>query len=145
VPSVKIGILGGGLRAALACGFVATALLAAAAPGSALAAGLGGSNSLNELTGGAPETQTATTATTAKTSTESSSGSTSRTLILGALGVAVVLLSGIVFVIVRDVRRVAPAGDADLIEARASQDAAVRLRKRRAKAKAARRQRKRNR
>ena len=49
------------------------------------------------------------------------------------------------FVIVRDARRVAPANEADVIEARSAHDTAVRLRKRRAKAKAARQQRKRNR
>ena len=56
------------------------------------------------------------------------------------------LLSGIAFVIARDARRVAPATDADLAEARVRRrDPAVTLRKRRAKAKAARQQRKRNR
>jgi hypothetical protein len=52
------------------------------------------------------------------------------------------LLAGVAFFIVRDSRRVAPAGDG---LAGSSRDRAVRLRKRRAKAKAARRQRKRNR
>jgi hypothetical protein len=106
-----------------------------------------GSNSFNELTERATqsETQTATTSTTANGTSESSNNNTSRTLILVALGAAVLLLGGIAFVIVRDARRVAPAGDADLIEARSAHDTSVQMRKRRAKAKAARQQRKRNR
>ena len=68
-------------------------------------------------------------------------------MILLALVAAVVLLSGIAFVIVRDARRVAPATEADLLdaEARSNHNAGRALRKRRAKAKAARQQRKRNR
>ena len=101
---------------------------------------------LSELTKGTPETNTASTAKTATTAnTSESGGSTSRTLILAALGAAVVLLSAIGFVIVRDARRVAPAGDADLVDGRPARETAAQLRKRRAKAKAARRQRKRNR
>ena len=45
----------------------------------------------------------------------------------------------------RDARKVAPAGDGPLAEARAARDTAATLRRRRAKAKAARQQRKRNR
>jgi hypothetical protein len=102
-------------------------------------------NSFNELTSKPTEAQTAT-ATTATTSRSTeSNNSNSRTLVLGALGAAVLLLGIIGFVIVRDARKVAPAGDADLIEARSARDASVQLRKRRAKAKAARAQRKRNR
>ena len=57
------------------------------------------------------------------------------------------LLVGIAFVIVRDARRVAPAGRDSISdrEARAETRSGVRQRKRRAKAKAARQQRKRNR
>jgi hypothetical protein len=62
-----------------------------------------------------------------------------------AVAAAVALLVAIAFVIVRDARRVAPAGDGPLNEARAARDTAVALRKRREKAKAARRQRKRTR
>jgi len=54
-------------------------------------------------------------------------------------------LVGIALVIARDARRVAPAGDAQLSEARSARDTAARVRRRRAQAKAARRQRKRNR
>jgi hypothetical protein len=129
----------------LVCLLLAVAL-GAASPVPALSAGVTGGNSFSELTGGQPETQTTTTntSTAAKTTTETST-SNSRTLILGASGAAIVLLAAIAFVIVRDARRVAPASDPDLIEARSGHDAAVRLRKRRAKAKAARKQRKRTR
>ena len=122
------------------------ALLAAGAVGAppALSTGLSTGNSFSELSSGQPETPTATTPATAATSSASNTG-TSKTLILGAAGAAVVLLSGIAFVIVRDARRVAPASDLDLVEARSSHDTAVRLAKRRAKAKAARQQRKRTR
>jgi hypothetical protein len=60
-------------------------------------------------------------------------------------GVAVVLLLGIGFVVMRDARKVAPVGDGPVGESRPSRDPAARLRKRRAQAKAARAQRKRNR
>ena len=53
--------------------------------------------------------------------------------------------SEIAVVIVRDARRVAPAGDPESVERGLARDSAARLRKRRAKAKAARQQRKRNR
>jgi hypothetical protein len=127
------------------------ALFALAQPVTAAAAGgTGTSESLNnktlgELANSAPETQTSTTSTSTSTRNSESGSSTSRTLILVALGAAVVLLSGIGFVIVRDARRVAPAGDADLDGGRGGRDTAARMRKRRAKAKAARQQRKRNR
>ena len=58
---------------------------------------------------------------------------------------AVALLVAIAYVIVRDARRMAPAGDPQVAEARSAHDSAATLRKRRAKAKAARQQRKRNR
>lgn len=108
----------------------------------ALAAGFEGGGALSELTQGNSEsTQTQTTATTSSTTTEATN---SKSLILIALGAAVVVLSGIAYVIVRDARRVAPAGEEDL-DRRSGRDPAVALARRRAKAKAARRQRKRNR
>lgn len=108
----------------------------------ASSAELSGGNALSELTKSEPETTTtATTATTAKEESTSNSSS----VILLAIGGAVVLLVGIAFLIMRDVRRVAPAGDVELAEATVARDAAVRVRRRRAKAKAARQQRKRNR
>jgi hypothetical protein len=108
-----------------------------------LAAGFEGSGALSELTQGQGETTP--TPTTTSSNTGTSEPSNSKSLILVALGAAVVLLSGIAYVIVRDARRVAPAGDEDLLERRAGRDQAVTMAKRRAKAKAARRQRKRNR
>ena len=118
--------------------------LAACSAAPALAAGLGGGNSFNELTGAQPETTTTDTTSTAPGEAHtSSSNSTTLILIVGAA--AIVLLVGIALVIARDARRVAPAGDAQLSEARSARDTAARVRRRRAQAKAARRQRKRNR
>jgi hypothetical protein len=120
---------------------------AAASP--TLAAGVSSSKSFSELTSGAsgseeaPQTKTTTTATTARTGTETTT-TNSRTLILVAIGAAVLLLSAIAFVIVRDARRVAPTADVEILEARSGHNPAT-LARRRAKAKAARRQRKRNR
>jgi hypothetical protein len=108
----------------------------------AVAATPGGGNSFNELTEGQGETT--------KTATTSSRGSSepttnSQTVIILALVAAVLLLIGIAFVIVRDARKVAPAGDPQLSAGVASSKWAAKQRKRRAKAKAARQQRKRNR
>ena len=118
-------------------------LALACAPASALAAGSVG-NSFEELTKGGQET-TPTTTTPNKTTTTSGETTNSHTLILVAAGAAIVLLVGIGMVIVRDARRVAPAGEADVLERDSARDSASRLRNRRAKAKAARKQRKRNR
>jgi hypothetical protein len=98
----------------------------------------------SELTQGGQTTPTTTTAT---TSTEASTSTTSnsKSLILVALGAAIALLIGIAYFIVRDARRVAPAGDAVFNEGGpSSRDPAAQLRRRRARAKAARQQRKRN-
>ena len=123
----------------------ALALATAVAP-AAMAAGLG-EGAFNELAGKAqqttPTTPTQTTASTA--ATESTSSSNSGTLIVLASGVAIVLLVGIGYLIFRDARKVAPAGDAQLAEVTGTRRPATRLHKRRAQAKAARRQRKRNR
>jgi hypothetical protein len=117
--------------------------LALVAPASAPAA-LGGGNSFSELTEGKTETTptTETTATTATTSTASTSNSKGTILIAGAA--ALLLLCGIAFLIVRDARSVAPAGDGLLGKGGSGHDTAAMMRKRRAKAKAARRQRKQN-
>jgi beta-lactamase regulating signal transducer with metallopeptidase domain len=115
------------------------ALSAPAAP-----AATGGGNAFNELTESQSEAaKTATTATTSRVSTPESTNS--QTVIILALAAAVLLLVGIAFVIARDARKVAPAGDPELTAGIASRDWAARQRKRRAKAKAARHQRKRNR
>jgi hypothetical protein len=121
----------------LACG----ALLA---PAGALAAETLEPNSFNELSEKASQ-ETTPTETTSTTKTEESENHNSSKTILIAGGAAVVLIAVIGFVIVRDARRVAPAGGEDLGEGRRGDDPAVRHRKRRAKARAARQQRKKNR
>jgi hypothetical protein len=132
---------------AWACALSLSAVLALAGVGapSAMAGNLDSGGALSQLTeGGQEETKTNTTSTTSATGT-SSSNTNSKAVILLAMAAAALLLAGIAFVIVRDARRVAPANEADVIEARSAHDTAVRIRKRRAKAKAARQQRKRNR
>jgi hypothetical protein len=127
-------------RALASLSLCAILALAFAAPATTLGA-LGGSNAFSELTEGRPETtQTETTATTA--STEAASNSSS--VLVLVLGAAVLLLAGIAFLIVRDARSVAPAGDGLLGKGGTGRDTAAMMRKRRAKAKAARRQRKQN-
>ena len=123
---------------------LALALATAVAP-AAMAAGLG-EDAFSELAGKAQEpTPTTPTRTTASTAaTESTSSSNSGTLIVLASGVAILLLVGIGYLIFRDARKVAPAGDGQLAEVSGARPA-TRLHKRRAQAKAARRQRKRNR
>jgi hypothetical protein len=96
-------------------------------------------NSLGKLAEEGSATRT--TATTAPAETPTNS----KGVIILVLGVAIVLLVGIAYVIVRDARKVAPVSDGQLGEAGPARDSAARLRRRRAKAKAARRQRKRNR
>jgi hypothetical protein len=128
------------------CAFAILALaLAGAAPQVAMSASPTGANgnAFSELSEKAQQatTQTQTTATTA--STEQTSNS-KKTVVIAIVAAALLLLA-IAFVIVRDARRVAPAGDAQVAEATSEHDSAARLRKRRARAKAARAQRKRNR
>jgi hypothetical protein len=100
-------------------------------------------NAFSELSGGSQSEgqtqQTETTATTASTQTNS------KKTILIIIAAALVLLIAIAYVIVRDARGVAPAGDPQLAEARSARDSAAMMRKRRAKAKAARQARKHNR
>ena len=126
----------------------ALALLACAllAPGGAAAAGsVEGGNAFNELSQKAQEEEPASTATTSTTKTSEGETHNSSKTILLAFVAAGVLLAAIGFVIVRDARRVAPAGPDDVGEGRRGSDPAVRHRKRRAKARAARQQRKKNR
>jgi beta-lactamase regulating signal transducer with metallopeptidase domain len=121
---------------------VALAMGASTAPGALSAISNG--NAFNELT--ESQTESGKAASTATAPRSSSSETTnSQTVIVLALVAAVLLLVGIAFVIARDARKVAPAGDAELATGMGSRDWAARQRKRRAKAKAARRQRKRNR
>jgi hypothetical protein len=134
-----------GRTRAMACLLVLAALLTCAGltAGSAWAAAPEGS-SLQQLAEEESQTATSTTATTSTSSTSSETGNSHTTILLVAAA-AVLLLAGIAVVIVRDARRVAPATDPEIVEARAGRDTAVTLRKRRAKAKAARKQRKRSR
>jgi beta-lactamase regulating signal transducer with metallopeptidase domain len=123
---------------------VALALAALMAPGALSATGNG--NAFNELTESQTEARkTATSTTSSRGSSPEKETTNSRTVIVLALGAAVLLLVGIAFVIARDARKVAPAVEAELATGFGSRDWAARQRKRRAKAKAARRQRKRNR
>jgi len=122
---------------------VALALAFGATP-AAMSASLEG-GAFNELSNRANRETTPTQTTTTAASTESTSSYNSGTLIVLASVVAVVLLAGIAFAILRDAHKVAPAGDAQLAEATASRRPVTRFRKRRARAKAAKRQRKRNR
>jgi hypothetical protein len=116
-------------------------MLACTAPATTFAA-VGGSGAFSELTEGQTETTpTETTATTA-TTTETTSNTGSVLWIAG--GAALLLLGGIAFLIMRDARSVAPAGDGLLGKGGSGHDTAAMMRKRRAKAKAARRQRKQN-
>ena len=115
---------------------------ALAAPATTFAA-LGGSSAFSELTEGQTQTETTPTQTTATgTTTESASKSGGVLVIAGAA--ALLLLGGIAFLIMRDARSVAPAGDGLLGKGGSGHDTAAMMRKRRAKAKAARRQRKQN-
>jgi hypothetical protein len=127
----------------VACATLALAL-SWTLPGAAWPANLGSGNSFNELTkraeGEATTTQTAT-----APASNSSSTSNSSSLLLAGGGVAIVLLGGIAFVIVRDARRVAPAGEGKVADGASRGNSAARMRRRRARAKAARQQRKRNR
>jgi hypothetical protein len=111
----------------------------------ALAASVEGGNAFNELSSKAQEEEnTTSTATGATTGSESEARNSNKTVFIG-IGAAIVLLIAIAAVIVRDARRVAPAGAEELSEGRSAHDAAVRHRNRRAKAKAARGARKKNR
>jgi hypothetical protein len=128
-------------RLAPLCLITAILALALLLPATSLAA-VGGSGAFSELTEGQTETtptQTTTTATTTETSNSSSGG-----VLVIAGAAAVLLLGGIAFLIMRDARSVAPAGDGLLGKGGSGHDTAAMMRKRRAKAKAARRQRKQN-
>jgi hypothetical protein len=117
--------------------------LALAAPATTFAA-LGGSSAFSELTEGQTQTETTPTQTTATSATTETTNSNSSGVLVIAGGAALLLLGGIAFLIMRDARRVAPAGDGLLGKGGSGHDTAAMMRKRRAKAKAARRQRKQN-
>jgi beta-lactamase regulating signal transducer with metallopeptidase domain len=131
--------------ASLSLTLLVTLAVCALASPAALSATSTSGNAFSELTEGQSEaTKRATTSTAAHVSS-SEPATNSQTVIILALVAAVLLLVGIAFVIARDARKVAPAGDPELAAGMASRDWAARQRKRRAKAKAARQQRKRNR
>jgi hypothetical protein len=131
--------------ASLSLSCVLTLAVCALSSPAALAATSTSGNAFNELTEGHSEaTKPATTPTPSQVSS-SEPTTNSQTVIILALVAAVLLLVGIAFVIARDARKVAPAGDPELTAGIGSRDWAARQRKRRAKAKAARQQRKRNR
>ena len=133
---------------AVAVALLCSVAILAVVAGPGFAAGVNSSKSFSELaqggSGGEEVTQAKTTTTATTSATRSESTTNSQTLILVAIGAAVVLLAGIAFVIVRDARRVAPAVDGDVAEVQSGHNPAA-MARRRAKAKAARRQRKRNR
>jgi beta-lactamase regulating signal transducer with metallopeptidase domain len=129
--------------ASLLCTLLLTLAVCMLTAPAALAATSTNPNAFGELTEG--QSEAAKTATTATTATSTPEATNSQTVIILALVAAVLLLVGIAFVIARDARKVAPAGDPELTAGLASRDWAARQRKRRAKAKAARQQRKRNR
>jgi hypothetical protein len=106
--------------------------------------GLGGSSeAFSNLTQQAqPEEEESATKTTSNASSTSSSGISTGVLVPIFIA-GLLLLGGIAFLILRDARSVAPAGE--MLSGNSVQDRAARQRKRRAKAKAARQQRKRNR
>ncbi len=136
------------LRAFALILLLSLALAAMAAPALAASGSVEGGSSFNELSRKAQETeQTTSTATEKTTETAAKEVKNSDKTLLIGFGAAVVLILAIAFVIMRDARRHAPAGDADPadLEARTNHDILLRQRKRRAKAKAARQQRKRNR
>jgi uncharacterized protein HemX len=122
------------------------ALLALSPAPVALGASFEGNGALGKLQEGAAEEATTSTAT-STTSTGSTETTThnSGSIIAVLVAVVVVLLAGVAFVIFRDARKWAPAGDSDLLEATASRHSPAAMQKRRAKAKAARKQRKRTR
>ncbi len=129
--------------ACVLCLAAVLAFVGAGAP-AAVATSLGNGGALNRLTEEQPEeTETKTAAST--TAAASSETHNTSTLLLAGVGVAAVLLIGIVFLIMRDLRSVVPATDGELFEGSTPRHSEEALRRRRAKAKAARKQRKRNR
>jgi ABC-type Fe3+ transport system permease subunit len=125
------------------CALLTIVLSATGAPVALAVGGNGEGGAFSELSQSGQE-EAVKTQTTEKTSSNEPTSNSKKTVII-ALVAAVVLLVAIAFVIVRDARRVAPAGDPQLAEARSAHESAAALRRRHAKAKAARKQRKRSR
>ncbi len=128
---------------ALACLSVCAILAPALAAPATTFAALGGGSAFSELTEGQTQTETTPTQTTATGTTAESTSKSSGVLVIAGAA-ALLLLGGIAFLIMRDARSVAPAGDGLLGKGGSGHDTAAMMRKRRAKAKAARRQRKQN-
>jgi hypothetical protein len=136
---------GGGLRGRVALVLAVAMIGGGAATPAQAAESVEGGNSFNELSRKAQQetTPTETTATTT-TGAEAEVHNSNKTILI-AIGAAIVLLIGIAFVIVRDARRVAPAGAEEFGEGKTGRDVAVRRRNRRSKARAAKSARKKNR
>jgi len=136
------------LLALITSGAIAPAAQSVGAPAAAPTTGASGGasegNAFNELSSGAQQQETTSTGKTETTGTSGQTSNSKKTVVI-ALGAAIVLLIAIASVIVRDARKVAPAGDGPLGDGRPGRDTAATMRRRRAKAKAAKQQRKRNR
>ncbi len=134
-------------RRTLAALVATFALLCAAAPQAFAGVSLGSGNLAEQAESESSSSSPSSTSTTGtKESKEAETTNSNHTLFIG-IAVAVVLLGGIGFVIVRDARRRAPVSDAatDAAVERSHLDHQSQLRRKRARAKAARQQRKRNR
>jgi hypothetical protein len=103
-----------------------------------------GGNSFNELSQKAQQETTPTETTATTTGTEAEVHNSNKTILI-AIGAAIVLLVAIAFVIVRDARRVAPAGAEEFGEGKPGRNMAVQRRNRRKKARAAKAARKKHR
>ncbi len=106
--------------------------------------GLGGSSeAFSNLTQQSQPEEEELAAKTASSASSTSSSGISTSVLVPIFIAGLLLLGGIAFLILRDARSVAPAGE--MLSGNSAQERAARQRKRRAKAKAARQQRKRNR
>jgi hypothetical protein len=116
----------------------------ALAGGASAAESVEGGNSFNELSQKAQQETTPTETTATTTGTEAEVHNSNKTVFIG-IGAAIVLLIAIAFVIVRDARRVAPAGAEEFGEGKPGRNMAVQRRNRRNKARAAKAARKKHR
>jgi hypothetical protein len=135
-----------GLRGRAALVLAVATIGAGATTGSASAAeSVEGGNSFNELSQKAQQETTPTeTTATETTGTAAEVHNSNKTIFIG-IGAAIVLLIAIAFVIVRDARRVAPAGAEEFGEGKSGRNMAVQRRNRRKKARAAKAARKKHR
>jgi hypothetical protein len=134
-----------GLRERAALVLAVAMIGGGAMTGSALAAeSVEGGNSFNELSQKAQQETTPTETTATTTGTEAEVHNSNKTVFIG-IGAAIVLLIAIAYVIVRDARRVAPAGAEEFGEGKPGRNMAVQRRNRRKKAQAAKAARKKHR